>query len=339
MDKMESGRMAIVSAPKVSVVICTYNRPLMLEVAIKSCLANATRKSLDYEIVIADNSTDAHALPVIERLKGAAIPIRHTSASPPNIAIARNAGVRASQAPFIAFLDDDSEVEPGWLDALYETIVASGADTVSGPVRAKFEGAPPEWDKTGELFSRLVPYPTGTPIPILGPDRDSSVAIGTSNSIFRVETSFTDKEPFDPVFGAAGGEDTDFLMRAARRGKRVVWCAEAIATEIIPAARTEFSNQMMRVFSSTQGYAAARIKNSESPVVTAASVMFRGSLQGLIYGLATLPLALLSLVAPRAGDPFRKTALKMSAGLGKAFWWRRLRYYHMEKPRQARLAS
>lgn len=316
--------------PDVSVVICTYDRPLMLEAAIRSCLTNATFRALNYEIVVADNSVEGHATEVIGRFNDATVPIRCIAASPPNISVARNAGVHASRAPLIAFVDDDTEVEAGWLDHLVDAIRSSGADVAVGPVYAKFAGQPPSWDTKGAMFSRGLPDPTGTLIPLMGPDRPRDFAIGTSNSLWRAETSFTDPEPFDPWFGAAGGEDTDLFLRMARRGRKAVWCAEAGVWETVPDKRTEFSNQVLRMFSFGQGYAAANIKNSDNGFIRAGSIMMRGAIQAVAFGLLLAPLGLLKVLGTANGDTlFKSTALKASVGLGKACWWRRLSYYHL----------
>lgn len=324
------------STPVASVVICTFNRPQMLEVAVRSCLANATRKNLNFEIVIADNSVDGHAAALLTKFMDGAISVRCVPASPPNIAIARNAGVKASRAPLIAFLDDDAEVETGWLDALVETMVHTGADAAMGPVHARFIGEPPKWDSSGSGFSRLSPYASGTAIAVVGPGRTGDFALGTGNSIWRVSTCFTDAVPFDPQFGAAGGEDLDLYMRIAQRGRRIVWCAEAVASEVVPIARTTFSNQILRVFSSAQGYAAASIKNSTSKWSTSLSIMLRGAAQAIAYGVAAVSLGVLAIAGSVAADVAQKKyALKMSAGLGKALWWRRLAYYHMENAKSA----
>ncbi len=327
----------VAARPEVSVVICTYDRPLMLEAAIRSCLANATQRALDYEIVVADNSVDGHAAGVVGKFKDALVPVRSIAASPPNISIARNAGIHASRAPLVAFVDDDTMVEPGWLDHLVDAIRSSGADVAVGRVDAKFTGAPSAWDTKGAMFSRNFPAPTGTLIPLAGPKRPRDFAIGTSNSLWRAETSFTDPEPFDPWFGAAGGEDTDLFLRLARRGRQVVWCAEAGVWEIVPDGRTEFSNQLLRVFSSGQGYAAANIKNADNAIARGGSIMMRGAIQAAGFGLLLAPLGVLKLLGIANGDTlFKSTALRASVGLGKACWWRRLSYYHLGKSQETK---
>ena len=57
---------------------------------------------------------------------------------------ARNAGVRMTAAPLIAFLDDDVEVPAGWLSALVDGADRHpAADAFGGPIRARLEGRTP----------------------------------------------------------------------------------------------------------------------------------------------------------------------------------------------------
>ena len=214
-----------------SIVICTYNRPLLLEAAVRSCLADATRQQAKFEIVIADNSPSGHAASLVAELVAQGHPVRSVPASPPNISIARNAGLRAAQAPLVAFLDDDLQVEPGWLDHFLVTMATSGADAAIGPVRPTFEqGQPPAWDPQGERFTRVLDMPSGF---ILRDDEANRTGftVSTASSIWRADRCFADAEPFDPAFGASGGEDLDLILRLQKRGRHFVWCAEAALSD------------------------------------------------------------------------------------------------------------
>ncbi len=320
-------------APAVSVVICTYNRPRMLEAAVASCLRDATRTGLPFEIVIADNSPDGHAEPLVARLAGSAVPVRRVPASPPNISVARNAGVRGAQAPLVAFMDDDLQLYPGWLDAFVATMNATDADAAVGPVRADFPAGPPTWDPDGIRFTRVLPNPSGHVIAVSGPAKPRNFAISTASSIWRAATCFTDPEPFDPSFGKVGGEDFDLFLRLERRGRRIVWCAEAGVLETVPGERTTFSNQIMRTYSGAQAYAGVTIKNAAYPILTAADVMLRGALQALACGLKMLPLAVMRLFAgKRAAFALQQEILAACSAIGKVMWWRKLGYYHVERP-------
>lgn len=235
------------SAPlPVSIVICTYNRPLLLEAAVRSCLANATRTGAAYEIVIADNSREGHAEPLIQRLlaEQVTVPVRRVPAAPPNISIARNAGIAATRTPLVAFLDDDLEIEPGWLDALCRTLDATGADVAIGPVRPRFVGGAPDWDPEGRHFTRVLGRPTGAAISAAGPDKPHGFALSTASSLWRRDSCFTDPQPFDPAF--SGGEDFDLFLRLQARGRRFVWCAEAGVWETVPHGRTRVGYYLLR---------------------------------------------------------------------------------------------
>jgi succinoglycan biosynthesis protein ExoM len=320
-------------APAASVVICTYNRPALFEAALRSCLRDATRCGLPFEVVVADNSPNGHAGAIVSAI-GGSIPISVVPVSPPNISLARNAGLRAAKAPLVAFMDDDLQVEPGWLDALTTTITTSGADAAVGPVRPDFPaGAGPDWDPTGSRFTRVLPLPSGSPIAVSGPDKPAGFAISTASSIWRAATCFTDAEPFDPGFGACGGEDLDLFLRLARRGRWFAWCAEAGVRETIPAGRMALPYQRLRAYSGSQAYAAAMIKNAPSQVATALDIGLRGAVQAVAYGVAAaglaaaIPLGMASM-RPRAAS----MAFAAMAGLGKLTWWRRVGLYHVERP-------
>ena len=96
--------------PTVSIVICTYNRPVALQRLIDNCLRQASPAGLPFEIIIADNSPTGYAQALVETFAHAPTPVRWIQAHPANISIARNHGIAAAQAQTIAFLDDDMTI-------------------------------------------------------------------------------------------------------------------------------------------------------------------------------------------------------------------------------------
>ncbi len=320
-----------------SVVICTFNRPAMFAATLRSCLRDATAAGLRFEVVVADNSPDAYAAGVVAAVRAAlpavegpagGVPIRVVTASPPNISLARNAGLRAAASPLVAFLDDDLEVEPGWLDALVGVLAATGADAALGPVRPVFPaGSPPDWDPTGARFTRVLAQPTGTPIQASGPA--AGLTVSTASSIWRAATCFTDAEPFDPAFGGSGGEDLDLFVRLRRRGARFVWCAEAGVHETIPARRMDLAYQRLRAYSGSQAFSAVTIKNAPSRPKALLSLGLRGLAQVLAFGPPALALML-------AGRRLQERAVRITfaalVGWGKLTWWRLVPIYQIERP-------
>jgi succinoglycan biosynthesis protein ExoM len=318
----------------VSVVICTYNRPEMFEAALRSCCRDATRRGLSFDIVVADNSICGHAAAIVGRIQSSRPAVRVITVAPPNISLARNAGLHAATAPLVAFMDDDLQVEPGWLDALVDTLEASRADVAVGALRPDFsDGSPPAWDPTGAYFTRELAQPSGARIATKGPDKPADFALSTASSLWRSATCFTDPAPFDPEFGACGGEDYDLFLRLERRGRRFVWCAEAVVRETILPGRKRLGYHWLRIYSGTQAYAAAIIKNAPSRRRSIVDTGLRGMAQMIVYGAASV---LLEVASPVLGKQvhFRaeRMATKAIAGFAKMTWWRRVRLYHVERP-------
>ncbi|WP_158746103.1 glycosyltransferase [Acidisphaera sp. L21] len=317
------------STPTASVVICTFNRLRMLQDAVESCLANATSRGVAFEVVIADNSPSGHARAFANGLIAAGRVVRWVHASPPNISVARNAGLHAASAELVAFMDDDLVLEPGWLDHLLDTLERSGADVAVGPVRPRFaEGSAPDWDPQGSRFTRVLPAPSGTHLVAGGPNRTRNFAISTASSLWRRSTCFTDDAPFDPAFGASGGEDLDLFLRLERRGRRFVWCAEATVWETIPAGRTTLRYQALRAYSGAQVYTAAAVRHAVRPGRSAADIMGRGAIQAVAGAGALL------LTGLTGRQRFVRHLLGTASAAGKLFWWRKIPLYHVEKAPQ-----
>lgn len=113
-------------APKVSVIVPTFNRPEMLREALASILAQRLR---DLEIIVV-NDAGPDLASMIAGL-GADRPIiylRH----PVNrgIAAARNTGLRTARGRFIAYLDDDDVFYPEHLEQLVALAEAGGHQAV-----------------------------------------------------------------------------------------------------------------------------------------------------------------------------------------------------------------
>jgi GT2 family glycosyltransferase len=99
--------------PKVQVIIPNWNGLPFL----KRCLDALVRQTYqDFSIVVVDNgSTDNSIVWLRENM-----PSVHVIVNPTNrgFAAAVNQGIRASSSEFIATLNNDTEPEPGWLEAL-----------------------------------------------------------------------------------------------------------------------------------------------------------------------------------------------------------------------------
>ncbi|RZJ95783.1 MAG: glycosyltransferase [Brevundimonas sp.] len=145
--------------------------------------------------------------------------------------------VAATDAPLIAFLDDDEVASPGWLQALSSTQTATGADAVFGPIQGRAPDAS-AWLKPylERFFGRSGPADSG---PL-------DHAFGCGNSLLVRATALPGAAPFDPAADQIGGEDDVLFAGLRQRGGRFAWAAEASVEEFAPAHRATLSYTLAR---------------------------------------------------------------------------------------------
>lgn len=250
-----------------AIVICTFNRQDLLKHALASIAALTDPGGVHVSIVVVDNSDDSNAFAAAESMR-AVLPwdLQIVAAHPPNISVARNAGVAAAgEAEIVAFVDDDQQLAPDWLISVSRATRELPHDAFLGAVDADFERPDLAGRTARTLFSRQLDVPTGHELIAIGPDKTKVIALATNNAIFRRRTTLMDEICFDPGFGNGGGEDYDLFCRLQRRGRRFAWLPDARAAEHVPASRCDPDYLARRLFAGGQAYAMAVSKNSALP--------------------------------------------------------------------------
>ena len=102
--------------PKLSVVICTYNRSDLL----KLCLESLTRQTAPadlFEVLVVDNNSPDDTAEVVRSFQGkTGVEFRYCLEKQVGLSFARNTGYREARAPWIAYLDDDAKARPGFVE-------------------------------------------------------------------------------------------------------------------------------------------------------------------------------------------------------------------------------
>jgi len=294
----------------VSIVIPTYRRPEMLRRAIASCCAQQG-VGAPFEIVVVDNDPTASARGEVAAIVAAsAVPLRYVGETRPGISHARNTGVAAATGRYLAFLDDDEEAAPGWLAAFLAAIAAADADAVIGPVRPRFPDCAAVDAYRRKVYTRDAGVATGTRLLRWS---------GIGNALLDKERCFGGRaQPFEPRLGLTGGEDSLFFRQLLRRGGKLVWCAEAVAWESVPADKLAPRYLLRRAFrgAQTTTYVCTAVRPPE--LGRAAYFMAAGAAQVLLYAPAALALRALKR------ERWLPLADKASGGLGKLLWHPRL---------------
>lgn len=302
------------SAPvDVSVVMCTVDRFDMADRTIDSVMLQANRSGLAYEMIVVDNSEQGLSRDRIAALaKQTPVTLRYVHEPRRNIAHARNAGIAASSAEFVAFIDDDEIAPDNWLDTMVGAARRAAADVVVGPVYPAYEGGmPPHWDPKGRLPIRDRRIPTGTPVSD-GP---------TCNILFRARSCFTDGHPFDPAYGLTGGSDTDFTLRLTNRGRHIIWCADSVVTEFQPLSRMTLEYWSRRTFIKTQTYVRSKLRNSDRRISDLVYILATAAAQVVVF----FPAFLISCF--RQSPVIVRMRFTFLRGLGKMLYLFRFNFY------------
>ncbi len=245
----------------VSVCICTFKRPALLERLLENLQKQRTDGLFTYSAVVADNDPAQSAQQLVAELAStSAVPLKYCSESQPNIALARNKAVQYAEGDFIAFIDDDEFPTEDWLWNLFKTCMALGVDGILGPVKPSFESEPPKWVKRGKFFDRPT-FETGYKV-----NWDEA---RTGNVLFKREILNSVDIPFRSEFATAG-EDVDFFRRMIEKGHTFVWCNEAVAYEVVPASRCTRSYLLKRALlrgSNFNKHPTDRFKNAAKSVI------------------------------------------------------------------------
>jgi hypothetical protein len=261
----------------------------------------------DWEIVVVDNAPEAPAKRIVEQLRPLCpAPLTYVHEPRPGVATARNAGLCATGAGLIAFLDDDQEASPEWLAALLATRENFRVDAVFGPVKGAPE-APPELRSFLEtFFSRGGASVSGL----------LSKPFGCGNSLLMRATALPGAEPFDPVTDQVGGEDDRVFAALSAKGGKFGWAADALVTEHVPRHRSNLSFALQRAF--RYGQAPTQAAALAGARLKVAGWMLVGAAQSVLYGVKAVVLVAIA-------SPLRAAALnRLAQGLGKMFWARSL---------------
>lgn len=219
----------------ISVVVCTRGRPESL----RTCLERLQHlRYPDFEVIVVDNApTGAETHGCFLGAVGDDPRFRYVCEPVPGLSRARNRGLAEAAARYVAFTDDDVQVDPLWLDGISAGFARDPhAGCVTGlvppaelehPTQHYFDRRytwaeamePCVYDLTnGRAASPLYPYSAGV--------------FGTGANFAVDRFLFAELGGFDEALGAGslarGGEDLDAFVRVLRAGRTLVYEPSAL---------------------------------------------------------------------------------------------------------------
>src|SRR3989442_12755861 len=216
----------------ISICICTYKRPQLLERLLRKLETQSTQGLFSFSVVVVDNDDQQSGREPVARAKETLKLEINCDVEPErSISLARNRSVANARGDLIAFIDDDEFPDNAWLISHLRTLLATKADGVLGPVIPHFDGESPDWLIRSGLLERSR-FETDEVILESRHTRTGNVLIW--------KHVFDDPEGcFDPKYGRSGGGDAIFFRRMMAKGKVFVWCNEACVYEtVLPERQT-----------------------------------------------------------------------------------------------------
>jgi glycosyltransferase involved in cell wall biosynthesis len=226
------------AAPRFTVAICTWNRADVLRRALAAHAAAAVPPGLGWELLVVDNGSTDHTRRVAEEFAGR-LPLRYLVEPASGLSHARNAAVRAARGAYVAWVDDDVLVDPGWL-AAYAAAAERwpGAAVFGGLIAPHFDAPPPAWllralPVVGNVFALLDLGPA--PRPLLG----DVLPFGAN---YVVRTAEQRRHAYAPHLGRVGanlgaGEETAVVEAILGEGGEGWYVPEARVAHLVPAER------------------------------------------------------------------------------------------------------
>ena len=132
---------------KISAVICSYNRARFIINAVESIFGQDFDKAL-YEVIVVDNNSTDDTIARLEAWKTAHPGLNFRYYTEPNqgVAYTRTRCAKEAKGQIVAYLDDDSIAQPGWLSATVDFFDTHPATySTGGRIIPKFLTGIPDW--------------------------------------------------------------------------------------------------------------------------------------------------------------------------------------------------
>lgn len=219
----------------ISVLICTYKRPLLLKKCIDSIIKQIT--TYQYEIIVCDNDIHETAKEIVINYKD----VKYCNQPLKGLSNARNMAVSKAKGEFVLFIDDDEYAQVNWINVIYDCQQRHNADVVFGKVLYEIPISFPSYIKKSKYFNRSE-IQTGS---LMSYNKGYS-----GNTLVRTELFSTRNPPFLLEFNSTGGEDTDFFNYLYKYGSKMIFCREAVIFEIQDDNRKKLTWYYIRGFHS-----------------------------------------------------------------------------------------
>jgi glycosyltransferase involved in cell wall biosynthesis len=287
--------------PGLSVAIATLDRPEGLARCLDALQAGTTQPA---EIIVIDQSAGDETERLLAYRRAGLAPIRYVQQPRRGLSASRNAGLRLASQPLVAMTDDDCAPGNRWVEAIVGAFAPAEVSAVSGRVLPLGPETPGTYAVSSRLSQQPALYASKVPPWLAGSGGNFAVRRAVWQHL----------GGFDERLGAGtrgqSAEDMDFIYRMLAAGKKIAYEPDAV----IYHERQDLGRRMASRWSYGYGMGAAcgkwlrrrdlyalrllggwllwrsrglleAARNGHRQAVSEHSLMLRGTLAGLGYGL------------------------------------------------------
>ncbi len=243
------------TAPSLSIIICTYNRKDLLAKCLDSLVAQNT--GIDkIEIIVVDNNSKDNTDELVMQYEKKIPCLKYVFEEKQGLSHARNRGCIETNSEYLAYLDNDAIAPQDYISNLMKVINQYSPDVMGGPIYPYYISRKPSWFKD-EYEIRKHAEESGF---------SSTCRISGGNYIIRKEV-LEDLGMFDVNLGMIGeqvklGEERDILEKYRRvkseEEQKTYYALECYVKHYVPARKMTVRYILGRYYRS--GRAAARLK-------------------------------------------------------------------------------
>ena len=213
--------------PKISIVVPVFNQAEYTGRCLRSISENSPRDDMLFEVVVVDNGSSDATPDVLSNFSGNLKVWRNDK----NLGFARacNQGALLSDGDFIVFLNNDTEVHPGWLAPLVDELESNGTSGVVGgrliypDNRIQHAGVAIGRDRIPYHIHRFLPKSH----PLVLERAKYPIVSAACASVRRLD--FLNIGLFDEEF-MNGHEDIDLCLRYRQHGMDSVYRPDCVVT-------------------------------------------------------------------------------------------------------------
>jgi succinoglycan biosynthesis protein ExoM len=238
---------------KIAIAICSRNRLESLSRLLSSLSRIAERKNLT--VLIIENADESSYAELIDKYLRKGLNIKHFLEQNIGIPFARNRALGESsklEIDWLAFVDDDCEVDSNWLEELIKCANEFNADVVQGHWRFINEIS-----NTESINRHKTPWSKGQQLEMAS----------TSSVLFNLN-KLRDQVPqilFDTKLTNSGGSDSKFFYTCYMYGWKIVSCPDSIIHEHVTSERQTLSWLLRRRVRESYINFEIRFKNKDFP--------------------------------------------------------------------------